>query len=74
MPRPGRASPRATRTNPPSADATRFATLIDTAELGRHLDDPALVVVDVRHDLAHPNRFGVDAYAIIQAAFDGSQR
>lgn len=63
MPRPARASPRAARANPPLADATRFATLIDTAELARNLDDPALVVVDVRHDLANPDRFGIDAYA-----------
>lgn len=63
MPRPGRASPRAARTNTPSAEAARFATLIDTAELARRLDDPALVVVDVRHDLADADRFGVDAYA-----------
>ncbi len=28
-----------------------FTTLISTAELARHLDDPAFVIVDCRHDL-----------------------
>ncbi|MFI4888533.1 MAG: sulfurtransferase [Burkholderiales bacterium] len=37
--------------------------MIGTAELARHLGDPALVIVDVRHDLAQPERFSEDAYA-----------
>lgn len=32
----------------------RFTTLVPTGELARHLDDPAWVVVDCRHDLANP--------------------
>ena len=40
-----------------------FSTLIETAELAEHLNDPALVIVDVRHDLGKPERFGEDAYA-----------
>ena len=47
----------------PRFDASRYATLIETAELARHLGDPAFVIVDVRHDLSKPERFGVDAYA-----------
>ena len=30
-------------------------TLISTADLAAHLDDPAFVIVDVRHDLAKPD-------------------
>lgn len=37
--------------------------LVDTAELAEHLGDPALVIVDVRHDFANPARGGEDAYA-----------
>jgi thiosulfate/3-mercaptopyruvate sulfurtransferase len=40
-----------------------YSTLIGTAELARHLGDPAFVIVDVRHDLAQPERFGCEAYA-----------
>jgi hypothetical protein len=32
-----------------------FTTLIGTSELAARLADPALVVVDVRHDLAQPD-------------------
>jgi len=32
-----------------------YTTLISTSELAAHLDDPALVIVDVRHDLAQPD-------------------
>ena len=39
-----------------------FSTLISTADLAAHLDDPSFVVVDVRHDLAKPQA-GRDAYA-----------
>ena len=40
-----------------------YSTLIGTAELARHLGDPAFVIVDVRHDLAQPEHFGDEAYA-----------
>ena len=50
-------------TNAPSAPAVaRYHTLIACADLARHLDDPSFIVVDVRHDLAKPDRFGEDAY------------
>ncbi len=39
-----------------------FRTLIDSGELAAHLDDPAWVVVDVRHDLMQPDRWGYDQY------------
>ena len=45
------------------SDALSWSTLISTDELARHLDDPRFVIVDVRHDLAQPERFGDDAYA-----------
>src|SRR6185437_15827373 len=61
MPRPARPS-RAASAPAPSADA-RYGALIGTADLARHLGDPAFVIVDVRHDLAKPERFGEDAYA-----------
>jgi len=61
MPRPARPS-RAASAPAASADA-RYGTLIATADLARHLGDPAFVIVDVRHDLAKPERFGEDAYA-----------
>ncbi|MEO8537240.1 MAG: sulfurtransferase [Betaproteobacteria bacterium] len=40
-----------------------FSTLIDTETLAARLDDPAFVIVDVRHDLAQPDTFGTEAYA-----------
>src|SRR5690349_8713334 len=40
-----------------------WSTLITASELARHLDDPHFVIVDVRHDLAQPDRFGEEAYA-----------
>ena len=40
-----------------------FDTLISTADLAARLDDPSLVIVDVRHDLAHPDRWGEAQYA-----------
>ena len=40
-----------------------FTTLITPAELAPRLSDPACVVVDVRHDLARPERWGEDQYA-----------
>ena len=39
-----------------------FTTLIGTSELAARLADPALVVVDVRHDLAQPDAWGESAY------------
>jgi thiosulfate/3-mercaptopyruvate sulfurtransferase len=42
---------------------TALSTLIDTDELAAHLDDPAFVIVDVRHDLARPDTFGDAVYA-----------
>jgi thiosulfate/3-mercaptopyruvate sulfurtransferase len=61
MPRPPRNS---ARHGAPAAasEPARYTTLIRTADLERHLDDPALVVVDVRHDLAKP-AYGESAYA-----------
>jgi thiosulfate/3-mercaptopyruvate sulfurtransferase len=38
-------------------------TLISTADLAAHLDDPAYVIVDVRHDLAQPDTWGEQQYA-----------
>ncbi len=38
------------------------STLISTADLAARLGDPALVVVDVRHDLAQPDHLGEDRY------------
>ena len=38
------------------------STLISTADLAARLGDPALVVVDVRHDLAQPDHWGEDRY------------
>ncbi|HEV8501405.1 MAG TPA: sulfurtransferase [Casimicrobiaceae bacterium] len=40
-----------------------FRTLIGTAELAAIVGDPALVVVDVRHDLAQPADWGDAQYA-----------
>jgi thiosulfate/3-mercaptopyruvate sulfurtransferase len=37
-------------------------TLISVAELAKHLDDPAFVIFDCRHELTNPG-FGVKAYA-----------
>ncbi len=37
-------------------------TLITTAELAARLDDPTLVIVDVRHDLAQPEAWGESQY------------
>jgi thiosulfate/3-mercaptopyruvate sulfurtransferase len=38
------------------------STLISTADLAARLGDPALVIVDVRHDLTQPERWGEDRY------------
>ena len=42
---------------------SRYRTLIGTADLARHLGDPAFVIVDVRHDLGKPDMHGIEAYA-----------
>src|SRR5215831_3240664 len=39
-----------------------FTKLISTSELAAHLDDPAFVIVDVRHDLAQPDTLGESQY------------
>ena len=39
-----------------------YTTLISTADLAARLGDLTLVVVDVRHDLTQPERWGEDAY------------
>src|SRR5689334_8775759 len=39
-----------------------FSTLVSTADLAGHLDDPSFVVVDVRHDLGNPDKWGEDQY------------
>jgi thiosulfate/3-mercaptopyruvate sulfurtransferase len=39
-----------------------YTTLISTADLAAHLDDPAFVIVDVRHDLAQPDTLGESQY------------
>jgi thiosulfate/3-mercaptopyruvate sulfurtransferase len=39
-----------------------YSTLVSINELAAHLDDPAWTVVDVRHDLAQPDTWGVAQY------------
>jgi thiosulfate/3-mercaptopyruvate sulfurtransferase len=39
-----------------------YTTLISTAELAGHLDDPRFIVVDMRHDLAQPDAWGETQY------------
>jgi thiosulfate/3-mercaptopyruvate sulfurtransferase len=39
-----------------------YSTLISTDALAPHLDDPAFVVLDVRHDLAQPDSWAEDQY------------
>src|SRR5512141_208293 len=39
-----------------------WTTLVSVADLAAALGSPSLVVVDVRHDLASPARWGEDAY------------
>ncbi len=39
-----------------------FRTLISTADLAASLDDPLLVIVDVRHDLMQPDTWGEAQY------------
>lgn len=40
-----------------------YSTLISTADLAQHLDDPSFVIVDVRHDFAQTEAGGQDEYA-----------
>ena len=63
MPRNPRHGARATVAGGAHKEAPMHSTLVDTAELAEHLGNPALVIVDVRHDLASPERYGEDAYA-----------
>jgi thiosulfate/3-mercaptopyruvate sulfurtransferase len=37
-------------------------TLVTPATLAQHLDDPAWAILDIRHDLAQPDRWGEDQY------------
>ncbi|MGH8801597.1 MAG: sulfurtransferase, partial [Casimicrobiaceae bacterium] len=39
------------------------STLVDTETLARHVGDPRLVIVDVRHTLADPERWGESEFA-----------
>lgn len=41
-----------------------YTTLISTATLAEHLDDPSYVIVDVRHDLAQPDTWGESQYRL----------
>jgi thiosulfate/3-mercaptopyruvate sulfurtransferase len=66
MPRTPRATPRRRATvAPPAAPAASatFSTLIRTSELAPRIGDERLIIVDVRHDLAHAEDFGERAYA-----------
>jgi thiosulfate/3-mercaptopyruvate sulfurtransferase len=38
-----------------------YTTLISVADLARHIDDPAFVIFDCRHELTNPE-FGIQAY------------
>ena len=39
-----------------------YTTLISAADLAARIDDPALVIVDVRHDLSRPEHWGEEQY------------
>jgi len=39
-----------------------YTTLISTADLAAHLEDPSFVVVDLRHDLGRPDTWGEAQY------------
>lgn len=64
MPRFTRHAPHApvTAAAPGAGDTRRHATLIGAEDLARHIGDPAWVIVDLRHDLMHPERFGIEQY------------
>jgi thiosulfate/3-mercaptopyruvate sulfurtransferase len=68
MPRPPRVPARAAAVPPAGSAAALHSTLITTVELARHLGDAALVIVDVRHDLKDPDRYGEKAYATSHVA------
>jgi thiosulfate/3-mercaptopyruvate sulfurtransferase len=40
-----------------------LTTLVTPAQVAQHLGDPRWVVLDIRHDLARPERWGEDQYA-----------
>lgn len=48
---------------PSGAGSAVRSTLVDAETLARHLGDPRLVIVDVRHTLADPERGGESEYA-----------
>lgn len=64
MPRTTRHAPHTpvTTAAPGTGDTRRHATLIGAEDLARHIGDPAWVVVDLRHDLMQPERFGIGQY------------
>ena len=41
-----------------------FTTLIGTGDLAARLGDPSVVIVDVRHDLAHPDDWGMTQFRL----------
>jgi len=41
-----------------------FTTLIGTSDLAARLDDPSVVIVDVRHDLAQPDDWGMSQFRV----------
>ena len=41
-----------------------FTTLIGTSDLAARLGDPAIVIVDVRHDLTQPDQWGVSQFRL----------
>lgn len=48
--------------SPPESLPPMFTTLVSTTALAGMLDDPALVLCDVRHDLARPEAWGEDQF------------
>ncbi len=63
MPRVPRSPARAASAGDDLRATPAYTTLIGADELARHLDDPAFVIVDVRHELAQPEHFGEAQYA-----------
>ena len=41
-----------------------FTTLIGTSDLAARLDDPSVAIVDVRHDLAQPDDWGMSQFRL----------
>ncbi|HEV2220718.1 MAG TPA: sulfurtransferase [Casimicrobiaceae bacterium] len=66
MPRTTRHAPYAAVTTgaPGTGDTRRHATLIGAEDLARHIGDPSWVVVDLRHDLMQPERYGIEQYEL----------